>query len=40
MDTLVKLIQLSNRSLLILWPEIGRWLWLGIVVGHGRWPSG
>jgi hypothetical protein len=40
MDVVVALGLLSNPPLLILWLEIGRYLWLGGDVGHGRWPSG
>jgi hypothetical protein len=37
---LVALRCLSDLSLWTLLLEIGRYLWLGIDVGHGRWPSG
>jgi hypothetical protein len=40
MDVIVALGLLSNPPLLNLWIEIGRWLWLGIDVGYGRWLSG
>jgi hypothetical protein len=39
-DTLVALRFLSELSLLILWLDIGRYLWLSVVVGYGRWLSG
>jgi hypothetical protein len=40
MYVLVILRLLSDPSLLTLLLEIGRCLWLGVNVGHGRWPSG
>jgi hypothetical protein len=41
-DTLVALCLLSDLSLLIIWLEIGHYIWLGIAIGYGygRWPSG
>jgi hypothetical protein len=39
-DTLVVLRYLSDLSLLALWLEVGRYLWLGVDVGLGRRPSG
>jgi hypothetical protein len=39
-EVVVALVSLSNTHLLILWLEIGRQLWLGIIIGHGRGSSG